>query len=213
MLPVYLCFFLIVEPDRFRKLDHLFPFLKPRTREDVVYLIQEFIDILVAFFRGQLVIAFLQGALFAIGFQVAGLRYGLVLGLMLGFLNIIPYLGSIVGLAVALPIAYWQEGGGIQLVIWGRRGLRARSAHRGVRADAAHHGRPHRPAPDGDHRRRLLLGLGAQRHRRHDPGDPADGFSGRLLAAGPGALHRRGGVVLSYSNTRRPRGRSAGQLL
>ncbi len=37
---------------------------------------------------------------------------------MLGFLNIIPYLGSIVGLAVALPIGYWQEGGGLQLVIW-----------------------------------------------------------------------------------------------
>lgn len=118
VLPVYLCFFLFVEPDRFRKLDHLFPFLKPKTREDVVYLIQEFVDILVAFFRGQLVIAFLQGALFAIGFSIAGLRYGLVLGLMLGFLNIIPYLGSIVGLAVALPIAYWQEGGGPQLVIW-----------------------------------------------------------------------------------------------
>ncbi len=96
VLPVYLCFFLFIDPDRFRKLDHLFPFLKPTTREDVVYLIQEFIDILVAFFRGQLVVAFLQGALFAIGFQVAGLRYGLVLGLMLGFLNIIPYLGSIV---------------------------------------------------------------------------------------------------------------------
>ena len=118
VLPVYLCFFLIVEPDRFRKLDHLFPFLKPKTRADVIYLIQEFIDILVAFFRGQLVIAFLQGALFAIGFSIAGLRYGLVLGLALGFLNIIPYLGSIVGLAVALPIGYWQEGGGLQLVVW-----------------------------------------------------------------------------------------------
>ncbi len=118
VLPVYLCFFLIIDPDRFRKLDHLFPFLKPRTREDVIYLIQEFIDILVAFFRGQLVIAFLQGALFAIGFSIAGLRYGLVLGLALGFLNIIPYLGSIVGLAVALPIGYWQEGGGLNLVIW-----------------------------------------------------------------------------------------------
>ena len=118
VLPVYLCFFLIVEPDRFRKLDHLFPFLKPKTRADVIYLIQEFIDILVAFFRGQLVIAFLQGALFAVGFSLAGLRYGLVLGLALGFLNIIPYLGSIVGLAVALPIGYWQEGGGLQLVVW-----------------------------------------------------------------------------------------------
>ncbi len=118
VLPVYLCFFLMVEPDRFRKLDHLFPFLKAGTRADVIYLIQEFIDILVAFFRGQLVIAFLQGALFAIGFSIAGLRYGLVLGLMLGFLNIIPYLGSVVGLAVALPIGYWQQGGGLDLVIW-----------------------------------------------------------------------------------------------
>ena len=118
VLPVYLCFFLIIEPDRFRKLDHLFPFLKEKTRGDVIYLIQEFIDILVAFFRGQLVIAFLQGALFAIGFSIVGLRYGLVLGLMLGFLNIIPYLGSIVGLAVALPIAFAQAGGGLPLVIW-----------------------------------------------------------------------------------------------
>ncbi len=118
VLPVYFCFLLMVEPDRFRKLDHLFPFLKADTRADVIYLIQEFIDILVAFFRGQLVIAFLQGALFAVGFSAAGLRYGLVLGLMLGFLNIIPYLGSIVGLAVALPTGYWQEGGGLQLVIW-----------------------------------------------------------------------------------------------
>lgn len=118
VLPVYLCFFLVVEPDRLRKLDHLFPFLKADTRADVIYLIQEFIDILVAFFRGQLVIAFLQGALFAVGFSAAGLRYGLVLGLLLGFLNIIPYLGSIVGLAAALPTAFWQQGGGLRLVIW-----------------------------------------------------------------------------------------------
>ncbi len=118
VLPVYLCFFLMVEPDKFRRLDHLFPFLKERTRADVVYLIQQFVDILVAFFRGQLVVAVLQGALFAVGFSIVGLRYGLVLGMALGFLNIIPYLGSIVGLAVALPIALWQQDGGIQLVIW-----------------------------------------------------------------------------------------------
>jgi len=36
-----------------------------------------------------------------------------VLGLVLGFLNIIPYLGNIVGLGSALPLAYVQEGGGL----------------------------------------------------------------------------------------------------
>ena len=42
-----------------------------------------------------------------------------VLGnLVLGFLNIIPYLGSIVGLSVALPLAFLQEGGGVLVVVW-----------------------------------------------------------------------------------------------
>jgi predicted PurR-regulated permease PerM len=72
----------------------------------------------VAFFRGQLIIAFLQGVLFAVGFSLAGLRYGFVIGLGLGFLNIIPYLGSIVGLSIALPVAYFQEGGGGDTLLW-----------------------------------------------------------------------------------------------
>jgi predicted PurR-regulated permease PerM len=56
--------------------------------------------------------------LFAIGFSVVGLRYGFVLGLILGFLNIIPYLGSMVGLGIAIPLAFFQDGGGLMLVIW-----------------------------------------------------------------------------------------------
>lgn len=116
VLPVYLGFFLMVEP-KIPEGQTLLPFLKPQTRDDVVYLLREFVEIMVAFFRGQLLIALLQGILFAIGFSIVGLRYGLVLGLLLGFLNIIPYLGSIVGLAVALPLAMWQEGGGIAKVI------------------------------------------------------------------------------------------------
>jgi predicted PurR-regulated permease PerM len=62
-------------------------------------------------------VAFLQGCLFALGFSVVGLRYGLVLGLVLGFLNIIPYLGSIVGLGVAIPLALFQQGGGVWLLV------------------------------------------------------------------------------------------------
>lgn len=111
VLPVYFVFFLMFDP---RAVDgaQLLPFLKPETRKDVIYLVQEFVNIVVAFFRGQLIIAFLQGLLLAVGFTLVGLRYGFVLGLLLGFLNVIPYLGSIVGLGVALPLAYFQDGGG-----------------------------------------------------------------------------------------------------
>ncbi len=116
VLPVYLVFFLMADPKKALELDHLLPFLKADTRENVIYLAREFVNILVAFFRGQLIIAFLQGALFAIGFSVFGLRYGLILGIMLGFLNIIPYLGNMVGLGIAIPLALAQEGGGPQLL-------------------------------------------------------------------------------------------------
>ncbi len=113
VLPVYLVFFLLA---RERKLDGLgdyLPFLKPDTRKDAVFLATEFVNIIVVFFRGQLLIALLQGILFALGFALVGLKFGLVLGLLLGLLNIIPYLGSILGLGIALPLAYFQQDGGL----------------------------------------------------------------------------------------------------
>lgn len=118
VLPVYFGFFLMADGWQLDRLKKHLPFLKPDTRDDVVYLIQQFVDIIVAFFRGQIIIAFLQGLLFAVGFSIVGLQYGFLIGLALGFLNIIPYLGNIVGLSVALPLALLQPEGG-----WVRVGL------------------------------------------------------------------------------------------
>jgi predicted PurR-regulated permease PerM len=117
VLPVYFSFFLLAENKRLLDIEQYLPFLKADTRKDVAYLVHEFVDIIVAFFRGQLIIAFLQGALFAIGFSLVGLKYGFVIGLALGLLNIIPYLGSIIGLGTALPLAFFQSGGGLFKVV------------------------------------------------------------------------------------------------
>jgi len=112
VLPVYFAFFLIGEPWKIRDAGRYLPFLKADTRNDVVYLAEQFVEILVAFFRGQLIIAFLQGLLFGLGFWMIGLKYGFVLGLLFGFLNIIPYLGSILTLVTTIPLALLQPGGG-----------------------------------------------------------------------------------------------------
>ncbi len=111
VFPVYFAYFLTVEPGKVDG-DALLPFLKSETRKDVMYLVREFVDIIVAFFRGQLVVALLQGLLFAAGFSLVGLRYGFAVGLLLGMLNVVPYLGSIIGLTMALPMAFFQDGGG-----------------------------------------------------------------------------------------------------
>jgi predicted PurR-regulated permease PerM len=117
VLPVYFAFFMMTDSGKITDISHFLPFLKKETRDDVVYLVREFVNIVVAFFRGQLIVAFLQGVLFAVGFTAVGLRYGFVLGLALGFLNVIPYLGSIVGLGIAIPLAFFQPGGGVRTVV------------------------------------------------------------------------------------------------
>jgi predicted PurR-regulated permease PerM len=116
VIPIYLFFFLLSRHDPTRNLGAQLPFLQPEAREDVVFLVREFIGIVISFFRGQLLIGLIMGALLAIGFSVVGLRFGLLIGLALGILNIIPYLGTIIGLGVALPLAYLQPGGSWTLV-------------------------------------------------------------------------------------------------
>jgi predicted PurR-regulated permease PerM len=116
IIPVYLFFFLLARGEPMRNLGNHLPFLRPGVREDVVFLANEFVSIIEAFFRGQLLIGLCMGVLFAIGFSLIGLKFGLFIGLALGLLNIVPYLGTIIGLAVALPLAFFQVDGGWQLV-------------------------------------------------------------------------------------------------
>jgi predicted PurR-regulated permease PerM len=111
VVPVYLVYFLTARSFTGNDAETFLPFLKPETRRDVAYLIDEFLAILVAFFRGQVAIAFIQGLLFGIGFWCVGLPYGLLIGFTLGCFNLVPYLGNIVGLAVTLPMAFFGEGG------------------------------------------------------------------------------------------------------
>lgn len=111
VVPVYLIYFLTARPFSGRDVETFLPFLKPASRKDVAYLIDEFLVILTAYFRGQVTVACIQGVLFGLGFWLVGLPYGLLLGLSLGLFNLVPYLGNIVGLAVALPIAFFGEGG------------------------------------------------------------------------------------------------------
>lgn len=117
IIPVYLFFFLLVRGEPTVNLPGHLTFLKPSVRDDLVFLVREFIGIVESFFRGQLIIGLIMGVLLGLGFTLVGLKFGFVIGLGLGILNIIPYLGSIIGLAVTVPLAFFQPDGGFQLVL------------------------------------------------------------------------------------------------
>ena len=99
-----------------------------RTRKTAGFLIDEFIRIVVAFFRGQVVVAILEGALFGLGFQfLAGLPYGLTLGLLVGLVNIVPYMGSVFVMPPVCLFAYFGAGGfstlAVVVAVWAAVGL------------------------------------------------------------------------------------------
>ena len=112
IIPVYLFFFLKSDRDVSVDLEQQLSFLKKGWREDIVFLIREFVGSLEAFFRGQILIGLIIGVLLAIAFTAIGVNFGIGLGLLIGALNIIPYLGTIIGLGTVLPIAYFQPEGG-----------------------------------------------------------------------------------------------------
>ena len=63
-------------------------FLSESVREDVIFLIREFVSILGSVFSvGNLLIGLLMGVGYAIGFSISGLKFGITLGLLFGLLK------------------------------------------------------------------------------------------------------------------------------
>ena len=89
------------------------PFLKEGTKAFVARQIDAFFDILVNFFQRQVVICLIEGLLYGAGFMLVGLPYGFVIGFVLGALNLVPLLGTVTCLPLALPVAYFGDGGSL----------------------------------------------------------------------------------------------------
>lgn len=75
-------------------------------------LAREIDVVLAGFVRGQLSVCLVLGAYYAVAMWAIGLKYGVLVGLLAGFISFIPYIGSTVGLMLAGGIAlfqFWDE--------------------------------------------------------------------------------------------------------
>ncbi len=66
--------------------------IPPAYRETVVGFVSDFETAMNSYFRGQAAVASIVGSLFAVGFFLIGLPLGIILGLFIGILNMVPYL-------------------------------------------------------------------------------------------------------------------------
>jgi predicted PurR-regulated permease PerM len=85
--------------------------LLPRDHAPVIRDLVKRIDTkLAGFIRGQTMVAAIQGVFYATALTIAGLDFGLVIGLGAGFASFFPYVGSIGGLIVSVGMAVVQFG-------------------------------------------------------------------------------------------------------
>jgi predicted PurR-regulated permease PerM len=60
------------------------------------------------FVRGQGTLCLILGIIYAVGLTLTGLNFGILIGLFAGLISFIPYVGSLVGLVLAVGVAFVQ---------------------------------------------------------------------------------------------------------
>ena len=83
--------------------------LLPRDHQPVIRNLAKDIDkTLASFIRGMGTVCLILGTYYAIALMVVGLQFGLVVGFIAGLVTFIPYLGAILGGALAIGLALFQ---------------------------------------------------------------------------------------------------------
>ena len=114
LVPIYAFYFLLEKHGINQQWRDYLPVQDSKFKDELVFVINAINGYLVAFFRGQVLVAMCDGVLYTIGFVLIGLPYAMLIGVMATCLTIIPFLGAITTCLSALVIALvafgdWQH--------------------------------------------------------------------------------------------------------
>jgi predicted PurR-regulated permease PerM len=110
LIPIYTYYLLAEKKGIQSKWTNYLPVSDSKFKDEMVFVLSSANDYMIAFFRGQVLVAICDGILYTIGFLIIGLPYAVLLGFISIFLTIIPYLGAIITCAIALLLAFMQHG-------------------------------------------------------------------------------------------------------
>lgn len=110
LIPIY-AFYLLLEKQGIRsKWTNYLPVKDSTFKNELIFILQSINDYLIAFFRGQVVVAIIDGIMYGIGFWIIGVPYAILLGVAAMVLTIIPFIGAIIIFVVATIISLFQYG-------------------------------------------------------------------------------------------------------
>lgn len=110
LVPVYLFYFLLEKTRISRHWTDYVPVTKSKFKEEVVFVLDSVNGYLIAFFRGQVLVAICDGVMYTVGFLVIGLPYAVLLGAIAVPLTMIPFLGAIITCIAAVIIGFVSSG-------------------------------------------------------------------------------------------------------
>ncbi|PIT68699.1 AI-2E family transporter [Bartonella tribocorum] len=116
--PVVAFYMLLDWPRMVAAIDSLIPRDHLRTVRSIFH---EMDRAIAGFVRGQGTVCLILGGYYAIGLTVAGLNFGLLIGMFIGLISFIPYIGTMSGFILSVGIAWVQfypnNWGGIIIVM------------------------------------------------------------------------------------------------
>ena len=107
LIPIIAFYFLL---DWDRMLESLRRLIPRHYEKTTLGIVGECHNVLGAFVKGQFLVMFLLGVVYAVGLQLIGLEVGLIIGMIAGLASIIPYLGFGVGIIAAVIATLFQFG-------------------------------------------------------------------------------------------------------
>jgi predicted PurR-regulated permease PerM len=113
-VPVFAFYLLVDFPKVKRGMTDLVPV---PYREVVVDRVREVDQAVASFLRGQLTIALILAFINSVGLVVIGVPLGLVIGIVAGFANMIPYMSLVVGLLPAVLLCWAEHGSWVRVIL------------------------------------------------------------------------------------------------
>jgi predicted PurR-regulated permease PerM len=110
LVPLFLFFFLKDSARFAREWQQYIPLPESPLRNEVASLLEEINGYLIRYFRGQFTVSLIDGLLIGSALFLMGLNFALLIGLAVGFLALIPYVGLTICWIPAVLIAVAQFG-------------------------------------------------------------------------------------------------------
>ena len=110
LVPIFLFFFLRDSPAITENWSRYLPLRASPLKSEIVSLVGEINSYLISFFRGQLIVSLIDGLMIAVALLFLGLDFAILIGIMVGVLGLIPYLGMMICYIPAVIIAAAQFG-------------------------------------------------------------------------------------------------------